>query len=179
MLSNIDVFPTVCEYLGIEKPAWLEGNSFLPVLSGAVPEVNEAIFSEVTFHASYEPKRSVRTRRWKYIRHFDGRTTAVLPNCDDGPSKTFWLEHGWKDEPLIAKEELFDLVFDPIEHTNLASDARAKQSLDEMRLRLDTWMHQTKDPLLNGPVPLVQGGRIVDPNALSPKVLNRSAPQTR
>jgi N-sulfoglucosamine sulfohydrolase len=175
MLSNIDVFPTLCDYLNIEKPAWLEGKSFLPALSGATPEINEAIFSEVTFHASYEPKRSVRTKRWKYIRHFDGRTTAVLPNCDDGPSKTFWMKHGWKDEPLIAHEELYDLVFDPMEHTNLASAPRAKQNLEEMRVRLDTWMRQTKDPLLDGPVPLIHGGRVVDPNAISPKELNRSA----
>ena len=177
MLSNIDVFPTICDYLKIEKPAWLEGRSFLPALTGTQPEVNEAIFSEVTFHASYEPKRSVRTKRWKYIRHFNGRATAVLPNCDDGPSKTFWLEHGWQHEPLIANEELYDLVFDPMEHTNLASDLRAKTSLEEMRSRLNQWMRQTNDPLLAGPVPLIRGGRVVDPNAISPKELNHSASQ--
>ena len=38
MLSNIDVYPTVCDYLGIEKPTWLEGKSFLPVLAGTQPE---------------------------------------------------------------------------------------------------------------------------------------------
>lgn len=173
MLSNIDVFPTVCDYLGIEKPAWLEGKSFLPVLAGTQPEINDAVFSEVTFHASYEPKRSVRTKRWKYIRHFDNRTTVVLPNCDDSPSKTFWMQNGWKEEPLISREELYDLVFDPMEHTNLAMEARKKKMLAEMRERLDAWMQKTQDPLLDGPVPLISGGHVVDPNAITPKDLSR------
>jgi N-sulfoglucosamine sulfohydrolase len=179
MVSNIDVFPTLCEYLGIEKPAWLEGRSFLPVLSGTQPEINDAVFSEVTFHAAYEPKRAVRTKRWKYIRHFDDRTTAVLPNCDDGPSKTFWLQNGWKEQPLVAREELYDLVFDPMEHTNLAAAPRARKALEEMRGRLDGWMRRTEDPLLHGPVPLIAGGHVVDQNAISPKDLSRYAGSTR
>jgi N-sulfoglucosamine sulfohydrolase len=179
MISNIDVFPTICEYLGIEKPAWVEGRSFLPVLSGGQAEINDAVFSEVTFHAAYEPKRAVRTKRWKYIRHFDDRTTAVLPNCDDGPSKTFWLQNGWKEQPLVAREELYDLVFDPMEHTNLASAPRAQKMLEEMRGRLDGWMRRTEDPLLHGPVPLIAGGHAVDQNAISPKDLSRYAGSTR
>ena len=177
MLSNIDVFPTILDYLGIDRPAWFEGKSFLPVLKGEQNEINDEVFSEVTFHAAYEPKRSVRTKRWKYIRHFDGRTTAVLPNCDDGPSKSYWLDHGWKNEPLISREELYDLVFDPIEHNNLANETRASGTLAQMRGRLDGWMQRTSDPLLRGPVPLVPGGHIVDPNAISPKEMNRYAPR--
>ena len=174
MLSNIDVYPTLCEYLGIAKPAWLEGKSFMPVLKGEQSEINKEVFSEVTYHAAYEPKRCVRTGRWKYIRRFDGRTTSVLPNCDDGGSKTFWLEKGWKTEPLVSKEELYDLVFDPMEHSNLANQAYAQDALKEMRARLDGWMQRTNDPLLRGPVPLVPGGRVVDPNAISPEALNHS-----
>jgi N-sulfoglucosamine sulfohydrolase len=172
MLSNIDVFPTLCEYLGIDKPSWLEGRSFLPVLRGEQNEINEEVFSEVTFHASYEPKRCVRTKRWKYIRRFDGRETSVLPNCDDGGSKSFWLENGWKTEPLVSREELYDLVFDPMEHSNLAQQAHAQDALKEMQARLEGWMQRTHDPLLQGPVPLVFGGRVVDPSSISPAPLN-------
>lgn len=179
MLSNIDVYPTLCDYLGITPPDWLEGKSFLPVLKGEKSEINEEIFSEVTFHASYEPMRCVRTQRWKYIRRFDGRTTAVLPNCDDGPSKTYWLRNGWEDEPLVAREELYDLVFDPMEHNNLANEARTSKVLVDMCNRLEAWMQHTDDPLLRGSVPLIRGGRIVDPNAISPGVLNHPFPLGR
>lgn len=70
LVSHIDVFPTLCDLLEIQHPSWLQGRSFLPVIQGAKQEVNDQVYSEVTYHASYEPKRSVRNRRWNYIRHF-------------------------------------------------------------------------------------------------------------
>ena len=79
MVSHIDVFPTLCETLHIQPPSWLEGKSFLPVLRGEGPEINEEVFAEVTYHASYEPKRAVRTQRYKYIRRYGDRTAPVLP----------------------------------------------------------------------------------------------------
>jgi arylsulfatase A-like enzyme len=179
LISQIDIFPTLCEYLGVDKPNWLEGSSFLSVLEGRQQQINDAVFAEVTYHAAYEPKRSVRTNRWKYVRHFDGRSTAVLPNCDDGLSKDCWVRKGWKDTPMVAAEELYDLVFDPMEHMNLAKESRAQTKLVEMRAMLKAWMQRTNDPLLHGPVPLIQGGRAVDPDAYSPKELARYEPPER
>jgi len=180
LLSNIDVFPTICDYLGIAHPQWLTGKSFLPLVQGHSSQINEVVFSEVTYHAAYEPKRSVRTNRWKYIRHFDDRKTVVLPNCDDGPSKTYWMENQWKSLPTITKEELYDLVFDPNEQNNLVTDTepRAQQALVDLRGQLDTWMKSTSDPLLQGPVPLVEGGHITPQDADSPKGLSRYVPKT-
>lgn len=169
LLSQIDVFPTVCDYLGIPRPDWLTGKSFLPILEGKAEQVHDAVFSELTFHAAYEPKRAVRTQRYKYIRRFDGRTREVLPNCDDSPSKTYWMREGWKQEPAVQQEELFDLVFDPNERTNLADDREHARVLQEMRDRLHAQMRETDDPLLQGPVPLVPGGRTAPVNGDSPK----------
>ena len=169
MLSHIDVFPTLCEHLNMEKPGWLTGKSFLPVLRGEQPEVNEAIFAEVTYHAAYEPKRCVRTTRYKYQRRYDGRHTYVLPNCDDGPAKSYWVREGWQNKPLLEPEELYDLVFDPNEHTNLAADPAHAATLHQMQTRLDDWMRATNDPLLKGPVPLPPGGRSAPVNGISPK----------
>ena len=98
MVSHLDIYPTITEMLGLKRPAWLEGKSLLPVLRGDVAEVNEEIFAEVTYHAAYEPKRAVRTQRYKYIRRYGDRTAPVLPNCDDSPSKSLWLEAGWKQK---------------------------------------------------------------------------------
>src|SRR5262249_53565963 len=119
MVSQLDVMPTICEMIGIEKPAWYEGRSMMPLFSSGAREINGEIFAEVTYHASYEPKRAVRTQRYKYIKRFGGRTTPVLPNCDDGPSKNLWLEYGWRNQHL-PEESLYDLIFDPGEHNNLA-----------------------------------------------------------
>lgn len=169
LLSQIDVFPTLCEHLDIARPPWLTGTSFLPVLRNEKSEVNDVIFSEVTYHAAYEPKRCARTQRYKYIRRFDGRTRAVLPNCDDGPSKTYWMKQGWKERPLYEEEELYDLDFDPLEHHNLANDPKYRQIHDQLRERLANWMKSTNDPLLKGPVPVPAGGRTSPVNGDSPR----------
>ena len=128
LISQVDVFPTLCDLLGIDPPEWLEGRSFMPVIRGEADEVNEAVFCEVTYHAAYEPMRAVRTKRWNYIRRFDDRGRPNLPNCDDSPSKDVWLANGWRDRAL-AREEFYDVVFDPNETRNLAGDPAAAEPL--------------------------------------------------
>lgn len=168
MVSHLDIFPTLCELAGIGKPPRLEGASLLPLVRGEAEEIHEEIFAEVNYHAAYEPKRAVRTRRWKYIKHFDGRGHPNLPNCDDGLSKSYWLEKGWKDRE-VEREQLFDLVFDPNETRNVAGESGARSALEEMRGRLSRWMHRTGDPLLQGPVAAPKGAKVNDPDGISPK----------
>ncbi|MFH1731592.1 MAG: sulfatase [Planctomycetota bacterium] len=167
LISQVDVYPTLCDLLDIGPPEWLQGRSFMPVVRGETDEVNEHIFTENTWHACYEPMRSVRTKRYSYVRRFDDRTRPILPNCDDGPSKDVWLENGWRDEP-ITKEQLYDLIFDPTEVNNLVDDPRLADVLDDLRDRLDRFMHETDDPLLRGPVPMAPGGQYNDIDGLSP-----------
>ncbi len=167
MISQIDVFPTLCEYLDIEKPSWLEGRSFMPMLRGEAAEVNDEIFADVTFHAAYEPQRCVRTKRWKYIRRYGDRKQPVLPNCDDSPTKTLWMEHGWKEQEY-ATEQLYDLMFDPQERRNVAQDPANADVMAEMRGRLERWMERTNDPLQKGFVDPPHGARINDAAGDSP-----------
>ena len=168
MISHLDVFPTLCELLEIEKPAWLEGRSMLPVLRGEKKEINDEVFAEVNYHASYEPVRAVRTERYKYIRRYAGRTAPVLPNCDDGPSKDLWLEAGWRGHD-VPQEELYDLIFDPTEQNNLRADPKSEPALRDMQTRLQRWMTRTSDPLLKGPVPAPAGAKVNPVDGVSPK----------
>jgi N-sulfoglucosamine sulfohydrolase len=168
LISQVDVFPTLCDYIGIAHPAWLQGKSFLPVLSGQVPEVHNEIFGEVNYHASYEPKRAVRTTRWKYIRRFGDKRTPVLPNCDDSPSKSVWMQAGWGSQ-ILDEESLYDLLFDPTEHANLVNDPAHASVAQDLRTRLLSWMVATNDPLLHGPVAAPPGAVANDPNGISPK----------
>jgi N-sulfoglucosamine sulfohydrolase len=174
MVSHIDLFPTLCDLLEIDQPPWLQGRSIMPMLRGEVENVNDEIFAEVSYHAAYEPQRAVRTQRWKYIRRFVERDGPVLPNCDDGPSKAVLLNHGWQGH-APALEQLYDLVFDPVERHNLAPDHRYAEVLSDMRGRLDRWMQTTDDPLLLGPVTAPRGARVNDPDGLSPSEATRSA----
>ncbi|MBN1249039.1 MAG: sulfatase [Anaerolineae bacterium] len=168
LVGHIDLFPTLCDLLDIAPPDWLQGTSLMPLIRGEATEVNEAIFTEVNYHASYEPMRAIRTKRWKYIRRFENRGHPILPNCDDGLSKDVWLAHGWADM-APPDEMLFDLVFDPNEAHNLVGDPRAVDVLEDLRARLDAWMHATGDPLLKGPVPAPEGAVVNDPDGLSPR----------
>lgn len=168
LVGHIDLFPTLCDVLGIAPPAWLQGVSLMPLIRGEADAVRDAVFTEVNYHAAYEPMRAIRTQRWKYIRRFEARSGPVLPNCDDGLSKTLWLEHGWR-EMAPDREMLFDLVFDPNEAHNCIADPRWQEVAAELRRRLDAWMVETGDPLLAGRVPAPEGAVVNDPNGLSPR----------
>jgi N-sulfoglucosamine sulfohydrolase len=167
-VSQIDIFPTLCDLLGIDYPSWLQGQSLLPLVHNEKDQLHEAVFAEVNYHAAYEPKRAVRTKRWKYIRRFDDRSELILPNVDDSPTKDFLLERGWQQHsrPL---EALYDLVFDPTEAHNLANDPAMTEILQDMRMKLDTWMHETNDPLLHGPIPAPVGAELNDLAQISPE----------
>ena len=174
MVSHMDLYPTICELLNIEHPQWLQGKSLLPLMRGEKDELHDEIFAEVNYHASYEPKRAVRTQRFNYIRRFGGRRRPVLPNCDDSPSKDVWLRNGWREQ-TVAEEALFDVVFDPNETRNLAADPAYAKERAEMRDRLEAWMKRTGDPLLRGPVQAPPGAVVNDPDGISPQEKVRPA----
>lgn len=168
LVSQIDLFPTVCDVLGIERPTHPQGESLLPLVRGKVNRVRETLFAEKTYHVAYEPERCARTERWKYIRRFDAdHPTPVLANVDDGPSKDAMLAGGWAEQE-IPEEQLFDLHLDPNEARNRAQEPAYQLVLDDMRVRLETWMRETDDPLLKGPVSAPAGAELNLPDQLSP-----------
>jgi arylsulfatase A-like enzyme len=148
LVSHLDLFPTVCEYLGLDRPTWLQGVSLLPMLQGEVASVRDEIHAGSTWHAAYEPQRCVRTERYKYIRRWGDRRTPVLPNTDDGPSKELLLADGWAEREIPA-EQLYDLIFDPNEASNLVDDPAMADVLADLRGRMERWQEETGDPLLH------------------------------
>jgi N-sulfoglucosamine sulfohydrolase len=166
LVSQIDIFPTLCELAGIPRPEHLQGRSLLPLVRREAGQINDAIFAEITFHAAYDPQRAIRTRRFKYIRRFGARDLPVLPNIDDSPSKELLLQQGLAKRAR-PREELYDVVFDPGEAANLVGDADHADVLVELRGRLDAWMAETGDPLLDGDVPAPEGAELNDPAGLS------------
>ena len=112
MTSHLDIFPTICDLLELPAPDRLRGKSLMPLINNRETVLHKELFFEVNWHAAYEPQRAIRTDRWKYIRRFDGRGKIVLPNVDDGESKSVWQAAGWQTRPQPA-EALYDLAFDP------------------------------------------------------------------
>ena len=164
LVSQVDLYPTLCEAAGIAAPHWLAGHSLLPLLRGEIESVRDELFGEVTYHAAYEPQRLLRTDRWALIRRYGDRRTPVLPNLDDSPSRDVVMEAGYAEVELpdIA---LYDTILDPQQRVNLA-DCRAHRDIrDDLMARLEAWMEETGDPLRHGDVPLPPGGRVNDPDS--------------
>ncbi|HEY7151359.1 MAG TPA: sulfatase [Solirubrobacterales bacterium] len=167
MVSHLDVFPTICDLIGLQRPPWLQGASLMPLVRGEVDSVHDAIFAEMTFHAAYQPLRAVRTERWKYVRRFDDYAHPVLANCDESATKELLVGQGWGDQ-VIPEEQLFDLIFDPNEADDLAADPGHADVLAALRRRLDDWMQETADPLREGPIVPPPGALVNDPSQRSP-----------
>lgn len=166
LTSHLDIFPTICDLVGIEKPSWLEGKSLEPYFEGKTNKVRDEIFAEITFHAAYEPTRCVRTDRYKYIKFFDNHDDIIPANIDDTNSKKFLLDNGLLKERR-QKEMLFDLYLDPTERNNLISNKNYSNVLNELRIKLDNWMEKTKDPLLKGKVKKPKGAIVNTLDCLS------------
>ncbi|MEM6331871.1 MAG: sulfatase [Planctomycetota bacterium] len=156
MVSQMDVLPTLLEWIGIESDSPLEGVSLNPTLNNTTPAqdptgLRDAIFSEINYHNTREIERAIRTERYKYIRCYDDEPVA-RHSCDGSTSRDLMTAFGWGDRPLPT-ERLYDLVFDPTEACNLATDPRLSSVVADLRGRLESWMRQTNDPALLGSVP--------------------------
>lgn len=167
MVTHLDIYPTLCDLVGLDHPEWIEGSSLMPLVHGDVDELHDAVFSEMTFHAAYQPQRAVRTERWKYIRRFDDHERPVLANCDDSATKQHLVEHGWADH-TVATEQLYDLLFDPHEGSNVAGHPENRDVVETLRDRLHEWMVARADPLLDGPVNPPVGAILNHPDQISP-----------
>jgi len=167
LVSHLDIYPTVCDLLGVPVPAGTRGRSLIPLLRGETSEVRHEVFAESSYHAVYEPMRSVRTERHKLIRRPADDMRAFPANVDDSPSKELMGEAGYfgADHP---HEELYDLLLDPLEQTNLLSHARDSSVYRELSDLLDAWMEETRDPVREGRMPMPAGARVNLPEAWSP-----------
>lgn len=167
MVSHLDIYPTLCELAGVPTPDYAYGKSILPLISGEVDRLHDEVFTEMTFHAAYEPQRAVRTERWKYIRRFHDYQHPVLANCDDSATKDLLVAAGWGDQ-IVPEERLYDLLLDPNENANLAYDESHASVREDLAARVGAWMEATDDPLLDGPVEPPPGALVNGPDQVSP-----------
>ncbi len=169
LVSHLDIFPTVCDVAGIERPDWLEGTSLLPLMAGTAEKARDEVFLEVTYHAAYEPMRAVRTDRYKLIRRYDYHNGIVPANIDDGYAKTFLMDAGY-GAATKPRDALYDLWIDPMERENLANDARYLSTYNDLSARLERWMLKTNDPLI------VHGARVPKPEGAKANPLSCITP---
>ena len=73
-VSHMDIYPTVLELLGLERPRELQGRSLVPLMH------NPALLKDnFPVMCDGEGWHTVRTRRWRYIRYSDGSRGTLRP----------------------------------------------------------------------------------------------------
>jgi arylsulfatase A-like enzyme len=152
MISNVDIFPTLVEAVGVEVPENVQGVSFFPALQERAFAPRAAIFAEKTYHTYYDPMRAVRTSAFKYIRNFE-RTPSVEVPTDVQAGPIFRADPNRFTDPQHEPVELYDLEQDPWEGVNLAGHPAYRETENELHAELSRWTEETHDPLLRGWVP--------------------------
>lgn len=139
LLSNVDYLPTILELLEIPAPKAVQGKSFAGVFEEENSPGRDAVFS--LYYKTHS--RSVRTKKFKLIRHFEAVGQDIIPVS----FHTVLRKRG------APKVELYNLEKDPFELDNLSGQSE----YGEIRLKLDNmlwkWMESVRDPLLKGPEP--------------------------
>jgi len=180
-VSLIDVAPTVLDACSLEIPREMAGASLMPILasnrSGRVDPDRDFVVTAFERHTLCRPNdvgypmRSIRTHDYLYIRNYQpGRWPAgdpdlesvhqgVYGDIDNGPSKSFMLEH--RKDPEFEHlfrlgfgkrpgEELYDVKKDPHQLNNLAGDpqyAEIKAGLSEKMIQ---YLQNRADPRMDG-----------------------------
>jgi iduronate 2-sulfatase len=93
----VDLYPTLCDLSGLEKPAHLEGDVLTPILSDAEAEVKSEVFTSYQRYKGRYFGRAVKNRDYRYVR---------------------WTNR----KGGIEAEELYDQRADPLETVNIAGD---------------------------------------------------------
>jgi N-acetylglucosamine-6-sulfatase len=119
VIMNVDLAPTFLELANVQKPAQMQGSSFLGLLTGKSANWNrDKVFYEYYWEAAFPQTPTtfaVRSNRYKYI----------------------YYQGTWDIN------ELFDLQADPFEMNNLIRDSSFRKIGLALKDELFNWLQQT------------------------------------
>ncbi|MDR2810538.1 MAG: sulfatase [Tannerellaceae bacterium] len=118
LVQNVDIAPTIMDYLGVEKAPQMVGYSFLPLLKGEEAAWRDRVFYEYYWEHEFPQTptmHGVRTDRYKYIRY-----------------------HGVWD-----LNEFYDLQDDPAETRNLIAAPEHQELIKQLNHDLYNWLEET------------------------------------
>lgn len=161
LVSLIDLVPTLLEATGADPIPNLPGRSLIPLLKGKSVDWRQYLFTEFHIHSAhnYYPQRTVRDGRFKLIlnlmpgeinpgyRFTFGRFFDNLGETIDRAPELVRSAYYRMDRP--PQYELYDLLEDPFEFTDLADNPRYSADLARLSFILQQWREDTNDPMLN------------------------------
>ena len=152
LVSSIDLGPTVLKLAGLEVPKHMQGRSFI----GGLPR-KYVYGARDRMDERYDIIRSVRDKRYRYIRNYEPLKTyyQYMNTPEKGATmKEIRRVHAAGNMPAAAAlfmapkkpvEELYDLEADPHEINNLAADKKQAAKLKELRETHTQWVRDTGD----------------------------------
>ena len=161
MVSWIDIFPTLLDITGTKLPQHLDGKPFTKALLGKTTKFRNKIYTTHSGDGNKNvyPIRSVRDSRYHYILnlhpdYLHTNHSDLLKKDGAGSYWTSWYNLAQKNSGALSvvtkyhirpAQELFDLVNDPLEQHNLASDPKYKSVVARMDKDLRNWMKSQGD----------------------------------
>ncbi|MBN2659177.1 MAG: sulfatase [Spirochaetales bacterium] len=168
LVSQVDLFPTLCDLLGYEMPENLQGKSFAHLFDEPEKPHRDYIFGEINFHTSFEPVRSVRTERYNYVKNLDREDLRFrLSNIDNCAAKDLLISGGI-EKRRKPSAELYDLYFDPMEKNNLIDDPLYLSVTEKLDKILTEWQISTNDPLRKGEIQKPEGSIVNQTECIEP-----------
>jgi len=155
LVSFVDFAPTVLSLVGLQVPGYMQGRAFLGAMAGRPREYVFGAASRVD--EAYEMSRSVRDKRYKYIRNYMPHLPYIQPSeYPDRAEIMQELRRAVAEEKLSSVqklhwaptkpiEELYDTLADPHEVNNLADSNSLRRILGRMRKVHLQWMVETRD----------------------------------
>ncbi len=155
LINSIDWGPTVLSMANVPKPIHMQGRAFL---GKKKEEPREYVFSaRDRFDESYDMVRSVRDKRFRYMRNYYPNEPYIVwvPYRNQSPIMQELLRLHAEDKlegpqklwfrESRPPEELYDCNKDPHNIHNLADDLEYQEVLVRMRNRLDQWRVESRD----------------------------------
>ncbi len=147
LISNVDVLPTLLDYIGQSIPDRIQGTSFMPVIRGDQTDgPRRYAFGQYTRDMKRDNEsRTVLTKKYQLIwYHSQGRSVAypvrVHPKLF---GKHIRRARTRGTRPYF---QLYDLSSDPGQLNNIADEH--PEVVDRLKSKLLDWMQQVNDPLL-------------------------------
>jgi arylsulfatase A-like enzyme len=151
LVEQIDLYPTLMDYLGLDVPKGVQGVSLRPLLEGRTQDIHEAVYAEICPPAFRNPYTSADAfiADWREHHTTEGHplqwtASFNVPGEYIKAIRTQTHKYVWYAN---GEEELYDLVADPGETLNLADDPAHAEVRAELKLRLLEWHALSEDPL--------------------------------
>lgn len=155
LVNSVDFGPTVLNLAGVEVPEYMQGRAFLG--SNLTPERRFVYGARDRMDERYDIIRSVRDKRYRYIRNFEPLKPyyQYMNTPEQGATmREIRAAEAMGTLPPIAEqyslgfkpvEELYDIESDPHEVHNLALNPDQQMRLNAMREECLRWQADVRD----------------------------------